>query len=558
MKQYLDLIRDIMAHGTERKDRTGVGTISVFGRQIRFDMRNGFPAVTTKALAWRSVISELLWFLEGSASEHRLAEIKNDNKPYAELSEKERRTIWTANYEKQGRDLGYQDGFLGNIYGHQWANLFVIDYSTLKIHNKQKEQPDNYEYPKFEQKTIQYNNDLAGKIFTSKKGYKCVVFDVKQSGHTGVHSKYLVQFLNTGSIKELRRNQLTSGDFVDNYEKNVFGVGCTGDEITKINGQHTKEYILWHSMMQRCYSPKNSHYKSYGGRGVTVCKRWHYFSNFKNDIQNLPFYTEWKKGLKYELDKDIKGGKVYSPETCVFTPSECNRILSKINTKMLVYQGRIYPSLRYLQEDYPYFTRKKVNDILNGIYQNEQDHDLSKLKLKENEFVSFEYKHINQIANAINMIKSDPWSRRIVANAWNVYDLNDMALMPCHYAFQFYVSGENGEYLSLMWNQRSVDVCCGLCFNIASYGLLLHIIAKITNKIPLELIGNLGDTHIYLNHLDGAIEQLSREPKKLPELILPEKADYSDINGFLKSVKTSDFKLKDYEHYPAIKFEMAV
>ena len=123
---------------------------------------------------------------------------------------------------------------------------------------------------------------------------------------------------------------------------------------------------------------------------------------------------------------------------------------------------------------------------------------------------------------------------------------------------QFYVSGASGEYLSLMWNQRSVDVCCGLCFNIASYGLLLHIIAKITGKIPLELIGNLGDTHIYLNHLDGAIEQLNREPKKLPELILPEKADYSDINGFLKSVKTSDFKLKDYEHYPAIKFEMAV
>ena len=79
-----------------------------------------------------------------------------------------------------------------------------------------------------------------------------------------------------------------------------------------------------------------------------------------------------------------------------------------------------------------------------------------------------------------------------------------------------------------------------------------------TNKKPLELIGNLGDCHIYLNHLDGAIEQLKREPKKLPELELPENADYSDIDSFLKSVKTSDFKLKNYEHFPTIKFDMAV
>ena len=315
MKQYLDLIRDIMAHGTERKDRTGVGTISVFGRQIRFDMRNGFPAITTKALAWKAVVSELLWFLEGSANEHRLAEIKNDNKPYAELTEKERRTIWTANYEKQGRDLGFKNGFLGRIYGTQF------------------------------------------------RGFNGIV------------------------------------------------------------------------------------------------------------------YTDEENGL-FAYDK-VKWAK-----------------------------------------------EKKIT--------------------------------VDQITEVINGIKNDPWSRRLLVSAWNPAELPYMALPPCHYAFQFYVSGERGEYLSLMWNQRSIDLCCGLPFNIASYALLLHIIAKMTNKIPLELIGNLGDTHIYLNHLDGALEQLKREPKKLPELELPENADYSDIDSFLKSVKTSDFKLKNYEHYPTIKFDMAV
>ena len=126
MKQYLDLIQDILDHGVVRNDRTGVGTHSVFGRQLRFDLRDGFPAVTTKKLAWKSVVSELLWFLEGSTNEHRLAEIKNDNKPYDQLTEQERHTIWTANFEKQGVDLGYKDGELGPIYGHQWRHWDIV------------------------------------------------------------------------------------------------------------------------------------------------------------------------------------------------------------------------------------------------------------------------------------------------------------------------------------------------------------------------------------------------------------------------------------------------
>ena len=102
MKQYLDLLEDILLHSEERNDRTGIGTISVFGRQIRFDMQKGFPIVTTKKVFFRSVVSELLWFLEGSTNEHRLAEIKNDNKPYDQLTESEKNTIWTLNYQNQG------------------------------------------------------------------------------------------------------------------------------------------------------------------------------------------------------------------------------------------------------------------------------------------------------------------------------------------------------------------------------------------------------------------------------------------------------------------------
>ena len=123
MKQYLDLLQDILDNGTDKMDRTGTGTRAVFGRQLRFNMKDGFPAVTTKKLAWKAVVSELLWFLEGSTSTHRLAEIKADNKPYNELTEKERFTIWNANYDKQGKELGYKDGELGSIYGYQWKNF---------------------------------------------------------------------------------------------------------------------------------------------------------------------------------------------------------------------------------------------------------------------------------------------------------------------------------------------------------------------------------------------------------------------------------------------------
>ena len=288
MKQYLDLLKDILENGNEREDRTGVGTISAFGRQLRFKMSDGFPAVTTKSLAWKAVVSELLWFLEGSTSEHRLAELKNDGKPYSELTEKERKTIWTLNAENQGASLGYKNGELGPVYGKQWRNWLGFD----------------------------------------------------------------------------------------------------------------------------------------------------------------------------------------------------------------------------------------------------------------------------QITAVINEIKNNPTSRRLMVNAWNVSELETMALPPCHYGFQFYVDGDK---LSLMWSQRSIDEFLGLPFNIASYALLLHIIAKMAGKIPYELIGNFGDTHIYKNHLEQVKEQIKRRPHKLPTLKMPD-LDYQNmtIDEILKSVKTSDFVLENYEHDGVLKAPMAV
>ena len=131
MKQYLDALTHILEHGEDVSDRTGVGTRSVFGYQMRFNLQDGFPAVTTKKLAWKSVVGELLWFLEGSTDERRLAEITFE-KLREELTDKT--TIWTANANAQGKDLGYTDGQLGPVYGFQWRNFNGEMYNNAPMH----------------------------------------------------------------------------------------------------------------------------------------------------------------------------------------------------------------------------------------------------------------------------------------------------------------------------------------------------------------------------------------------------------------------------------------
>lgn len=274
--QYLSLLKKILDEGSDRSDRTGVGTRALFGLQMRFDLSQGFPAVTTKKLAFKAVKSELLWFLEGSNDDNRLKELNGSEK-----------TIWTANAEAPyWKPKAQFDGDLGRVYGVQWR--------------------------------------------------------------------------------------------------------------------------------------------------------------------------AWKKSDGSTVD---------------------------------------------------------------------------------------------QIAEVIEKIKTNPTDRRMIVTAWNPGELDQMALPPCHMFFQFFVA--NGK-LSLYMHQRSCDMFLGVPFNIASYALLLHMVAQVTGLKTGEFIHSLGDAHIYHNHFDAAKEQLSRTPLKPPALWL--NPDIKNIDDF----KMDDIKLEGYESHPPIKAEMAV
>ncbi len=155
---------------------------------------------------------------------------------------------------------------------------------------------------------------------------------------------------------------------------------------------------------------------------------------------------------------------------------------------------------------------------------------------------------VDQLKNLVEKLKNNPADRRMLVNAWNPLDLERMALPPCHYAFQ--VTVIDGR-ISLMWNQRSVDVALGLPFNIASYALLLHLLARESGFRPGKLVGFLGDTHVYENHVEGLKTQLARNPYELPRI--ETEGDCSIFDWVY-----TDSKIIGYQSHPTIKFEIAV
>ena len=350
-KEYQMLLQDILDNGVEKSDRTGTGTISVFGRQIRHKMSDGFPLLTTKKMAWKSIVTELLWFLRGDTN------IK----------------------------------FLLDYNCHIWDG-------------------DAYK---------QYNNVVK---------------------------------LDTWNV------------FPDYSKEQFINRIKTDDQFAKV----------------------------WGDLGPIYGKQW----------------RQWQGWM--DMDGNQKGSLWY-----------------------------------------------------------------------------------DQILRLVHDLKTNPDSRRLMVSAWNVAELDQMVLPPCHYGFQVYTRelSEDERYnlcaaqkskmtaiseedyvkyniptraISLMWNQRSVDTFLGLPFNIASYALLLEIIAKEVNMVPEDLIGNLGDVHLYKNHIEQAKEQIEREPYSLPTIQITERNWYQHekvkeqlgpktFRDIILSYRPDCFELIGYESHPKIK-----
>lgn len=159
-----------------------------------------------------------------------------------------------------------------------------------------------------------------------------------------------------------------------------------------------------------------------------------------------------------------------------------------------------------------------------------------------------EGKGVDQLAAVVSTLKTDPGDRRMIVSAWNPVDFHRMALPPCHFCFQVVVSDER---LHLLWSQRSVDVALGLPFNIASYGLMLHLLAREAGLREGRLVGFLADTHVYVNHVDGLNLQLGREPFELPAVVTH---PFTSIFDWTAEHST----VHNYRHHPRIQFEIAV
>jgi thymidylate synthase len=528
MQQYLDLLRHVRENGVRKEDRTGVGTLSVFGYQMRFDLSAGFPAVTTKKLHFRSIIHELLWFLQGDSNIKYL----RDN----------RVTIWD--------EWADENGDLGPVYGYQWRKWHSIESVTPRIMPHTKPQIETPFSKVVSCDYLSNETGLVGTIFESTSGSYIVTreYRIPRSEGGRGYLRFEIQFLETGYKKDnCTKKVVLDGKVRDRYYPTVVGVGCLGDVVS--DSDRKLLYQTWVGMLKRCYDPQHIGYANYGGKGVFVSNRWLVFSNFVEDAKRLPnWLLKMEYPQEYSLDKDYYSSNCYSPDTCLWlSKQEQNLNQSSFRpVKAISPDGReiarmgVKPLCRDLG-----LTSIGVFNCLNGKQKTHHGWRFEYMEEMENPRVRI----FDQIKTIITLLKYNPNSRRIILSSWNVAELESMALSPCHVLAQFYVV--NGQ-LSCQLYQRSADIFLGVPFNIASYSLLTMMLSQVTGYQPGEFIHTLGDAHLYLNHLEQTDLQLSRQPLPLPTM---------KINPAVTSIfdfRYEDFELINYQSHPTIKAPIAV
>lgn len=513
--EYEKMLQHILDNGVHKTDRTGTGTKSVFGYQMRFNLQEGFPLITTKKVHFKSIAYELFWFLMGTGNTQYLS----DNKV----------RIWD-----EWKD---DNGDLGPVYGSMWRYFPTQDYNEIvKIERRQDEYSD-YEYS---------YNEILPSIECDLNTEELWAIENLGTSETNKNTSYKVQF-KSGYITTMSRpawKTFKNTQSADRYKKNVAGVGFLGEPVMASE----KVYNLWYNMIMRCYAPNHSAYRFYGERGVTVSPIWHSFEMFVKTLSLVPLHHLWLLSCDdYELDKDYYASKVYSPTTTIFLPATVNKRISS-NGSAIQIKEKVYSDWGHFETLESTRTDYMKSRLLSGkTYKDYSPEDVISV-LATDEYVWRPKVYIDQIADVIEQIKATPDSRRLIVNAWNPAALPLQALPPCHAFFQFYVA--NGK-LSCQLYQRSGDAFLGIPFNIASYALLTHMIAQQTGLEVGDFVHTIGDAHIYDNHKEQVALQLSRNARPFPKLILKKAESIDDY-------KYEDIVIEGYDPHPLIRGAVAV
>jgi thymidylate synthase len=534
MKQYQALLRHILDNGTRHEDRTGVGTISVFGYQTRFDLREGFPIVTTKRVPFRWVAEELFWFLQGSTNE---TELRNKGVD-----------IW--------QEWADENGDLGPVYGSQWRHWGKIYDIEPRVCESSQPEIETAFVKEIKPDFSSNYNEIIGKEFDSATGKFVVIkeYKIPRPGGTGNRWEFDVKFVKTGFVqKNCTKQSIINGQIRDRYFPSSYNIGCLGESISRVD--YDLLYQTWHGILSRCYDKKHIGYSNYGGKGVFVCNRWLIFSNFVEDVKKIPNWLLKKEYPKdYSLDKDFYLSNCYSPNTCIWlSKNEQNLNTSKVSLieatnpegKILMRMG-----IDTLCNEWG-FKSVSVKNCLDG---KQETHHGWKFRYK-NEIKNPRFRVFDQIKMALAQIKHESNSRRIIVSAWNTADLEEMALQPCHSFFQFKVDNEKTLHCQLY--QRSADAFLGVPFNISSYALLTHLIAHVCGLEVGEFIHTFGDLHIYSNHVEQVEELLSREPFSLPKLEFVNAEKLKGLEGLL-NFNYENLNLIGYKSHKKIAAPVAV
>lgn len=527
MRQYLELMRDILDNGAQKGDRTGTGTLSVFGRQMRFDLSEGFPLLTTKRINVKAVINEFLWMIIHGSTDVKWLQDRGH-------------TFWNP--------WMLEDCTIGKGYGYQLRRIekvFQKPYSEKTIINCEYKAPFPLEY------TLNHVAKSAriGEVYESKNYGSFVVID-KQTSSKDNRRNYHIHFLKTGFQTTICTSQFRLLEIKDPWYPKVSEVGFIGNPDRALP-LYDRLHRTWTGMLSRCYNKDNDKYHIYGGRGVLVCDRWLCFENFQKDATTLPNWSLKREYPNdYTLDKDIlTTSNGYSPETCMWASlEEQGRNSNKV--KLMKATNKDGTSLlRYGIAGLSKATGCDRKNLF-SVYKKELKSIKGWLNVEEFHIPgSFSVRIYDQVKKLVADLKYDPCSRRHIIDLWSPGDLEEQALPPCHMMTQWNVC--DGKLDCLMY-QRSADYFVGVPWNIAFYSLFTLVVAKIVGLQPGEFIWTAGDCHLYNNTLEQAKLQLTREPKKLPTMIL------KDRNQGLDDWEYEDFELVNYESHPGIKAQVSV